>query len=135
MIGDGQTSLQKENVGEMSCELEHEKKERGEETGVTKTPQDSRDQSGETSMVLPPTKTRDSDTFSESSRRMTFAADGATKRYQTNLSTTSTTGTSQGFISTEPLRTTETGTIVQTVITTLGGSATDDGGTSSSNGR
>lgn len=45
---------------------------------------------------------------------MTFAADGATQRYQTNPSTTSTAGTSQGSISTEPLPT-ETGTIVQTV--------------------
>lgn len=56
MIGDGQTSLQTENVGEIeetSCELEHEKEEKGEETGVTKTLQDLCDQSGETSMVLP----------------------------------------------------------------------------------
>ena len=95
MIGDGQTSLPTENVGkieETSHELEHEKEERGEETGETRTPQDSRDQSGETSMVLPSTKTRDRDTHSESRRRATLAADEASQSYQTNPSTTSPTG-------------------------------------------
>ena len=65
-------------------------------------------------MVLPSMKTGDSDTYSESRRRVTLAADEVTRRYHTNPSTTSITGTSQVSILTEPLPT-ETGTIAYTV--------------------